>query len=59
MNAKSRLHLTIPTTVPTTDVHTVSVKCRIRDNYSRKLRVFQEGTPEEFCAFLEDYYDSS
>lgn len=27
------------------------------DNYSRKLRVFENGTPEEFCAFCDDYYD--
>ena len=27
------------------------------DKYSRKLRVFEEGSPETFCAFLEGYYD--
>ena len=25
--------------------------------YTRKIKVFEEGTPEEWCIFIEDYYD--
>jgi hypothetical protein len=27
------------------------------DSYSRKLKVFNDGSAEQYCAFIEDYQD--